>query len=98
MPKNQFLLKLDGELIKAMKIRALEVGRNVNDITEELWRRYLAAPANATRGRGSSASLSKNRSANAPEGNRAKVGQGRRPGAVSRGRSRGVDPTRRERR
>ena len=95
MPKNQFLLKLDGELIKAMKIRALEEERNVNDITEQLWRKYLAASVNPTRSGGTSASFPKNRAANAPEGNRAEVDKSRRPGAVRRNRSRGLGPERR---
>ena len=95
MPKNQFLLKLDGELIKAMKIRALEEDRNVNDITEQLWRKYLAAFVNPTRSGGTSSSLPKNRAANAPEGNRAEVDKGRRPSAVRRNRSRGLGPERR---
>jgi hypothetical protein len=98
MLKDQFLLKLDGELIKTMKIPALESDRNVNDITEELWRGYLAAPIDRTRSSGTAPRLPKNRRANATEGNRAKVGEGRRPGAVPRGLTRRVDQGRRERR
>src|SRR5262245_24288174 len=34
-------LRIDPEITKRMKIRAIEESRTVNEITEELWRRYL---------------------------------------------------------
>lgn len=37
----QFTTNLDAELLKQIKIKALEEGRNVNDILEQLIQEYL---------------------------------------------------------
>jgi len=38
-------LRIDPEISKKMKIRAIEESRSVNEITEKLWRRYLGIEA-----------------------------------------------------
>jgi len=39
--KVKFTTNIDEELLKEIKVRAIEEGRNVNEIIEELLRKYL---------------------------------------------------------
>jgi hypothetical protein len=71
-------LRIDPDLVRAMKIRALEENRRLPDITTDLWRAYLGIEARdeTTNRRGSrrgSAVLPENSLQNARPGNRAEV-------------------------
>ena len=39
--KVRFTTNIDEELLKKIKVKAIEVGKNVNEIIEELLREYL---------------------------------------------------------
>jgi len=39
--RKKFTLSIDGDLIRRIKIRAIEEGRDVSDIVEELLSQYL---------------------------------------------------------
>ena len=39
--KVRFTTTVDGELLKKIKVRAIEEGKNVNEIIEELLQEYL---------------------------------------------------------
>lgn len=46
MSKVQFTTNLDKELLKKIKIKALEENKNVNEILEELIKKYLKVENN----------------------------------------------------
>jgi len=39
--RRQYTLSIDADLIKQIKIRAIQEDKQVSDITEELYRKYL---------------------------------------------------------
>ncbi len=39
--RRQYILSIDADLVKKIKIRAIMEDRQVSDITEELYRKYL---------------------------------------------------------
>ncbi len=47
--RKPFTLSIDGDLIQRIKIRAIQEQRNVSDITEELYSKYLKKKVSAKR-------------------------------------------------
>ena len=45
--RKPFTLSIDADLIQRIKIRAIQEQRNVSDITEELYSKYLKKKASA---------------------------------------------------
>jgi hypothetical protein len=71
-------LRIDPDLVRAMKIRALEENRKLQEITAELWRAYLGIEGrdeatDRTGSRRGSAVLPENFVQNARSGNRPEV-------------------------
>jgi predicted HicB family RNase H-like nuclease len=44
MSKTKFTTTIDGELVKEIKIRAIQEGKSVANILEELIKEYLSKP------------------------------------------------------
>ncbi len=47
--RRQYTLSIDADLVKKIKIRAIMEDRQVSDITEELYRKYLKQKVKAKR-------------------------------------------------